>query len=126
MKGSNRVSEITSESDDCYCKECGTPLPITHTGPCPKCGKTGKIIKKEFTDGFTLTDHITRKSRKEFFDENPLIKWLIHILSFGSPFLGYFLQKEIGVLIGLFISFISYLLVPYAVIKIREIIQESS
>lgn len=95
-------------------------------GPCPKCGKTGKIMKKELVERLTFTDHMTRKSRREFFDENPLIKWLIYILSFGSPFLGYFLQREIGVLIGLFISFISYLLGPYAVIKIREIIQESS
>ena len=27
------------------CKHCGTELPPSHTGPCPKCGKTGKLIE---------------------------------------------------------------------------------
>ena len=27
------------------CRHCGTELPPTHTGPCPKCGKIGKVIE---------------------------------------------------------------------------------
>ena len=26
------------------CENCGNPLPLEHTGPCPKCGKEGKRI----------------------------------------------------------------------------------
>lgn len=26
----------------CWCKHCKTELKPSHTGPCPKCGKTGK------------------------------------------------------------------------------------
>jgi len=33
------------EEDRSQCKHCGIDLPISHTGPCPKCGKTGKIIE---------------------------------------------------------------------------------
>lgn len=27
------------------CKHCGTELPPSHTGPCPRCGKIGKLIE---------------------------------------------------------------------------------
>ncbi len=29
----------------CWCRNCGTELPPSHTGPCPKCGKIGKDCK---------------------------------------------------------------------------------
>ena len=29
----------------CYCRHCGTELPPSHTGQCPKCGKLGKDCK---------------------------------------------------------------------------------
>ena len=30
----------------CQCKHCGTDLPPSYTGPCPKCGKSGKLYKE--------------------------------------------------------------------------------
>ena len=33
----------------CKCKHCGIELPISHTGPCPKCGKTGKVVEASAT-----------------------------------------------------------------------------
>jgi len=29
----------------CYCRNCGVELTPSHTGPCPKCGKSGKDCK---------------------------------------------------------------------------------
>ena len=68
-----------------------------------------------------LTGTAVLDKRREFYEENRLIKWFIYILSFGSSFLGFFLQREIGLILGIFISIITWLLTPYAIIKVREI-----
>lgn len=104
-----------------YCTKCGFPLSQNQTGSCPQCGNTEKVIRIKFEDSLTLTDTISRNFIREFFDENPRIKWLLNILEIGSIILGYFLEGYIGVIIGLFIIIISRLLMPYAIIKVREI-----
>jgi hypothetical protein len=35
----------------CFCQHCGIELPPNHTGPCPKCGKSGKLNIKNVGDG---------------------------------------------------------------------------
>jgi len=34
----------------CWCKHCGIELPPSHTGPCPKCGKSGKRCEASASD----------------------------------------------------------------------------
>jgi hypothetical protein len=51
----------------CKCKHCGTELPISHTGPCPKCGKSGKVHEVSIRDTVVLHDGINiRQKRKGF------------------------------------------------------------
>ena len=109
-----------------YCKWCGKLLSPTHTGPCPYCGQTGIKTEVIIRDSINLRDAINLEKRREFYEENRLIKWFLYLLNFGSPFLGYFVAGSVGFVIGLFISIISYLLGPYAVIKVREIIRENA
>lgn len=104
-----------------YCEWCEEPLSPSHTGPCPKCGKTGKKCEVSASEIVTLRSSYSLEVRREFFDENPRIKWLINILGLGSTFMGYFLQREIGIFFGLFIWFILWLLGPYSIIKVIEI-----
>lgn len=103
------------------CKWCGATLSPTHTGPCPKCGKLGKKISLILTETLGLKDSIKWEKRREFFEENPKIKWLIIAITIGSPFLGLVLFGIVGVVIGLVLGGLSYLLGPYAVTKVREI-----
>ena len=81
------------------CKWCGEPLTTDHIGPCPKCGKEGKHVHVEITDSVTLRDSLGWEWRKEFFEENPKIKWLIILITFGSPFLGLIFSGAVGVLL---------------------------
>lgn len=104
-----------------YCKWCETPLSPAHTGPCPNCGKTGKKSEVSVSEIITLRSSYSLETRGEFFEENPLIRWFLLILDFVFPLFGYFLGGYIGVIIGLFISIISELLSPYAIVKVREI-----
>jgi len=103
------------------CKWCGATLSPTHTGPCPKCGKVGKKISLTLTETLTFKDSLNWESRREFFEGNPKIKWLIIAITIGSPFLGLVIVGLLGVVIGLVLGIVSYLLGPYAVTKVREI-----
>ena len=103
------------------CKWCGELLPLNHTGPCPKCGKKGCNILITHRKTIVIKDSVEWESRREFFEENPKIKWIIVAITIGSPFLGLFLRGLIGIIIGLVISIVSYILGPYAIIKVREI-----
>ena len=67
------------------------------------------------------TDSVTWETRREFFEQNPKIKWLIIAITIGSPFVGLVFVGVLGLVIGFVLGFLSYLLRPYAVTKVREI-----
>jgi len=51
----------------CQCRHCGTELSLSHTGPCPKCGKSGKVHEVSISDAVVLHDSINiRQKRKGF------------------------------------------------------------
>jgi len=108
------------------CKWCGSSLSSTHTGPCPKCGKEGKkgTIKTKETIG--VKDSLNWETRREFFETNPEVKWLINAITFGSPLLGFIFYGLVGVVIGLFFGILSSWLGPLAVTKVREVKRGSS
>jgi len=103
------------------CKWCGVTLSPTHTGPCPKCGKLGKKISLTLTETIGFKDSLKWEKQREFFEQNPKIKWLIVAITIGSPFVGLVMAGLLGVVIGLVLGVLSYLLGPYAVVKVREI-----
>ena len=103
------------------CKWCGTSLSPTHTGPCPKCGKEGKIIAVEINKTIEFKGSLNWERQREFFEKNPKIKWLIIAITLGYPILGSILSGLVGLITGLFLGLLSYLLGPLAVTKVREI-----
>jgi purine-cytosine permease-like protein len=92
-----------------------------YTGPCPKCGNLAKNKSKTLIDYIAFKDSLNWEKRREFFEGNRKIKWLIIAITFGWPIGGFFVGGLIGVAVGLALGFISYLLGPSAVIKVREI-----
>ncbi|OGQ01279.1 MAG: hypothetical protein A2026_04875 [Deltaproteobacteria bacterium RBG_19FT_COMBO_46_12] len=38
------------------CRSCGMNLPLSHAGPCPKCGETGKDIKVLIDEVISIID----------------------------------------------------------------------
>ena len=110
--------------DFAFCKKCGWILSPTSVGHCPNCGNRGKVIIAEVTDTVKVKD--SWESRREFFERNPKIMWLIIAITLSSPLLGLILSGLVGLIIGLFLGFLSYLLGPLAVTKVREIERGSS
>jgi len=105
------------------CKWCDTSLSPSHTGICPKCGKEGKNIVAEINETVVLSNSLNWKRQREFFEENPKIKWLIITIALVSPILGLVFSGISGFVIGLVLGLLSYLLGPRAVTKVREIEQ---
>jgi len=103
------------------CKWCGTPLPLNYSGPCPKCGKEGRMVFLTLKESVTLKESLKWKVQKEFLEENPKIKWILIAITLVSPLIGLVLSGVIGVIIGIGLGILSLLLGPYAVIKVREI-----
>ncbi len=104
-----------------WCKKSFLP---NQKGPCPRCGKIGKKVFAEFSETIFLKDVLSSELRREFFEENSLIKWILIFISIVSPFLGLIISGWNGVLIGLVISIVNYVLGPYSIIKIREVTKE--
>ena len=103
------------------CKWCGTSLPLNHRGPCPKCGKEGKVILLTLKESVTLKESLRWRIQKEFFEENPKIKWILTTITLASPLIGLVLSGVAGIIVGIGLGILSLLLGPYAIIKVREI-----
>jgi len=102
------------------CNSCGEPWDINHVGLCPKCGKGKKLIKINFKEFINFKGSLDITGRREFYKTNKLI--------YGFNISIIVLSLLIGLLFGIFGSFISfiislliYIFVPPAITKIREI-----
>ncbi len=105
------------------CKWCSEPLSLDHTGPCPKCGKTGKnITVAPGTAKLNIIGHkvttITER-RQEIIKENPKIKWVTILISIASIFLGGIFPPPFNIIIGLAAFFITYSLGPFVIKTIK-------
>ena len=63
----------------------------------------------------------TVETRREFYEKNPKVKWAVIGIAIVSPFLGLVISGLPGVLVGLLLALISYLIGPLAATKVREI-----
>lgn len=108
-------------SRDTKCNHCGEPLADSHNGACPNCGKEGKIINESITEGIVLTDSIGWQTTKEFYEKNHKALAGVVAISVVSPFIGLFVAGIPGVVVGLLLGSIAYILGPKAVTKVREI-----
>ena len=101
------------------CKWCSEPLSADHTGPCPRCGKTGKNITMALRPAkLNITGHEVKtiiERRQEIIKENPKIKWITILVSIASIFLGGIFPPPFNIIIGLAAFFITYSLGPFVI-----------
>ena len=45
-------------SNEDLCASCHAELPLNQAGPCPKCGATGKLVRRELHNGLQASDQI--------------------------------------------------------------------
>ncbi len=81
----------------------------------------GKHYHLEFNETINLSDSLEIQKTHEFYKKNRIVFYLVLLISFGSPFLGYYITGAWGVAVGFLISLITYFLSPYAALKVKEI-----
>lgn len=98
------------------CSDCGEPL-TSQDVCCPVCGSGDRDIV--LSDRGVGQDSIAMVV-KEFYETNPGIHAVVIALSGVSVLVGALLQGIVGILFGVAISAILYVLSPPGVTKIRE------
>lgn len=105
----------------CWCKHCGVELPPSHTGPCPKCGKSGKRCEASamLTIGLVLS-HSAQKIHK-YIINHPIFIVISIVLTIISLSVGYLLDDAlVGLLIGIILAILNLWLTP----RVKETIVE--
>jgi len=106
------------------CKWCGINLSPSHIGPCPNCGKEGKNVSVVLNENIRLKDSLNIERRRQFLESNPKIKWLTFVLTLSSSLITLInLPTVLGILISLVLGMISWILGPFVITRIREIIR---
>jgi hypothetical protein len=103
------------------CSACDEPLSSNHVGPCPKCGDTRRRHDVQLegivhAHAFLAWQHI-----HEYRERHKVLFPLVLVITVASPFLGLVLAGWLGVVVGLVIGLITFLLGLRAVTKVREI-----
>ena len=91
-----------------FCKWCNKTLPLNHEGPCPQCGKKGKHFAVTITASVKIKDSL--KTEFKYLKENQKMLFVVFLITYITAFLGYFISGVWGIVIGLLLGFISFLL----------------
>ncbi len=90
------------------CRHCGTELPPTHTGPCPKCGREGKVIDLEVSDGAIAGDSLSGKHKPQWSSKSLAVFSVVVAVFLGIvvPGILYLLPFSLGVNYGILVGFL--------------------
>ena len=103
------------------CKACMRKLKENYKGKCPFCGSTGRIYDVLIEEGIVLSDSISMKKVREYYEKNIWKLILNIVVVFVVSILCFFLNPILGVIVSVVLGIVVLLLVPYYKIKIREI-----
>lgn len=112
---------MTGKPDKIVCKHCNTQLKIEHIGPCPSCGKEGRQINYIVEGGSKSSCSVDLETQREYYQKNRKILAVVILITLISPFIGFFLTGPLGIIIGLSIGLLAYIIGPWASTKIIEI-----
>ena len=89
----------------------------------PETGQLGPTVAVQLTgvEARSETGRLSWSSVREYWEKRPLPLFTLILLALGSPFLGLFLAGWIGVVVGLFVSIVSFVGGLAAVTRVREI-----
>lgn len=114
------IREAIPNAIKATCKICGQDLPLEHVGRCPSCGKEGKIIKLMIHESIGTKESLVWETRKEYYLKHKGALATVIAITVISPLLGLILAGPVGVIVGLVLGGISYLLGPRALTKVIE------
>lgn len=105
------------------CKHCKAELPISHDGPCPECGGTGKNAILNAQSGVLSISGTTAKLTRirEYYEKKPLALGALIMIGVGAPILGHYVAGLPGVIVGLLFSALSFSIGLRAITRVKEI-----
>jgi hypothetical protein len=104
------------------CNHCWASVDPYRDEPCPHCGQeAGKRIGVEITDQLQTRDSVSWERRREFWEVNWPWLVLVGVISVVSPFVGLVIAGLPGVVVGLLIGVVEFVVGIYAIGKVREI-----
>ncbi len=114
------MSDVKSST---YCNGCKKQLVSNSQAPCPYCGSLKKDQRVEVEELVLVSDAggVLLKTRKEYYNENPILKWIVIIITLVAVFIGAVGGGLVGLIFGLILGIISYFLSPFVREKIIEI-----
>jgi hypothetical protein len=90
------------------CKHCGLTLPVNHTGPCPNCGKTGKIVEANASVAIGLKVAVGAEQRHSYFvwfnktvGEVTGTTLLDIVITIICTLLGLWIGNTLGIVVGI-------------------------
>jgi hypothetical protein len=103
------------------CSHCGISLPVSHEGPCPECGKTGKTIATVLQGTLTTRGTLDlMRERKEIIQQRPWLRKALLIFDVAVLIGGLWLAALPGFLIGLVLLFLGEVLGPKTIERITR------
>jgi len=108
-------------STTAQCQHCGMELEPTHIDPCPNCGKQGKNVQVVLNEIVHLSDEVLVTKTHEFYAKNFKITVLLILMFVVSPILGLFFGGTTGLVLGVILGGLGFVLSPHAILKTRTI-----
>ncbi len=105
----------------CSNQECKSPLPLDHSGPCPKCGKTGKTIGIQLSVTAKGVPSISGSRIREYVRYNKLALVTLAVITLVSPLVSILLPALYGLLVSYALAGLGLIIGYRAFIRIREI-----
>ncbi len=112
---------MTDPQPNANCKHCGFELPVEHVGPCPNCGRRGKIVHKYLSGSVSSTGTLSLTRIREYYEQNPKALWFFVSFTVASIALGFLLGGIPGVIIGVVLDVIAYFVTPAGHTIVREL-----
>lgn len=107
------------------CSSCGEVLGTNHTGPCPKCGNTGKTYRVRMKAVAEGVASLSWKHTREYYERHPVLLSVVICITLGSPFLGLVIAGWGGVIVGLIVALLAFFLGVHAITRVREVTKGS-
>ena len=102
------------------CSRCRFPRGPQDIGPCPRCGNVGRDLVGVVNETLEIREQRRWAQERDFVRNHRGYHLLNLLVIIVVPTLGNFLGQSIGLILGIMISLLAYVLIPPAVIRIRE------
>lgn len=110
----------TKVAKEMHCINCGAPLDDKHVTQCPVCGQQGRKITVKIDEVVKVVDSPMWAKTRMFYEKNPIAFAVAIGITVGAPFLGFIFDKWEGVIVGLMLGAVAFMIGLFAVTKVRE------